>query len=276
MDDDTGEIPSPSKPKPIHIDSPYSVVKRIITDSVISKETAVIQDRRVINRVSVKCVTVIDKFKLIENLKSANIQFFSYNEKSENTSIFQLNGPTGYTCTELAAALEEEGVKPSKVTLRFRENDERPPTYLVHFEKNKIDLATIRHSVKRIDYVVVSWDYSIELIAEHPNASVVKAGATPTDFATAWLAATNALDPIHQSTALVKNTVNCPSQLLQLQRRSRLEFLRMSITRQLRATTRASTIHLPAADSSSYCTSSTTNCSKTTTQTHPTTEFLPA
>lgn len=148
-----------SKLKPIIIESTYSVVKRIIAETEISKETTIRLNKHNVNKLSVTCVNLEDKTKLLDSLLKAKIQFFTYSEKADKPTIFLLRGIDEMSCEEISSVLEAANKKPSKVSFFLKKTETRRPVFLIQFPKGVTELKEIQHSIKRIDGLSASWEY---------------------------------------------------------------------------------------------------------------------
>ena len=87
-----GETVLISKAKPIVIESTFNVIKRIIS-SINLKASPIIRLSRIsTKKLTVTCLNVEDKQKVISELRKAEIAFHSFAEPSEKPMLFIVKG----------------------------------------------------------------------------------------------------------------------------------------------------------------------------------------
>lgn len=147
------EIQTHEKPvKPIFVESNFQVISNYISAmQFLSKPMIKINAKHV----QVICRTNEDKMKIIQMLKEKVLKYWTFTEPEDKSTIFVLRGYFKTDPANLLASLVDEGIDVKAVTF-LKDNDDFPE-YLIHFEKNKIQLNTLMHVHKSIGCIIVRW-----------------------------------------------------------------------------------------------------------------------
>jgi hypothetical protein len=143
-----------SSAKPVFVQSEFLVVRNLLNNMTFASKP--LMKLTVTKSVQVQCASADDKKKLIAKLVEQKFRYHTFTEPSEKPSIVALKNFFYTSCDELLKTLKEEKIPATKVTF-LRDNEERP-IYLVHFEKNSINIQQLAHQHKAVDCVIVKWE----------------------------------------------------------------------------------------------------------------------
>lgn len=149
-----------SKPKPVIADVSPTIIRNIIKTVGFTTAPRVKLSPYVDNRSSIICTSREDKEKLIKKLHEEKIQFISYTEKTERPQSYVVKGIDKETkIDEIEADIKEAGLEPLKITRLGRLIEGRSQPYIIQFDRGIIDLRTLKHKIKAINYMTVSWEH---------------------------------------------------------------------------------------------------------------------
>lgn len=143
-----------TKAKPVFVESSYQILNNILINVQFSaKPTLKIMSSQ---KTKVMCGNVADKSKLVAKLKSQQISYFTFSEPDQKPSIYVLKDHFYTTCDELLKSLTDAQIPAQKVT--FLIDNKNYPSYLVHFERLKVNIHILQHNHKAINNLIVKWE----------------------------------------------------------------------------------------------------------------------
>lgn len=110
------------------------------------------------NQIQIFTTTEDDKKKIIEFLskEKSHVEFHTFTETKDKDKIYVLKNHHYIEPSELLSILKNETIPATKVSLL--NNSKENPTYLVHFEKNVVNLNILNSQFKIIDHSIIKWE----------------------------------------------------------------------------------------------------------------------
>lgn len=153
-----------SKPKPVEAIASLQVVQAYIKSSSSGIKLNDVSIQSImsspnIKKVRIHCNSVDIKEKVIAVLKSHQVNFHSFSEPDNKSTVYVLKGyDVSSEQNEILNDLKEHQIPAIKVTTIVKSSESKRAVHLVHFPKDSITLQTLSYQHKAIFGAKVNWE----------------------------------------------------------------------------------------------------------------------
>lgn len=148
-----------TKNKPIIIDlknNSIIIMKQKLSDLKLTKNYTIKSLRD--NKAQIQTQCKEDKNKILDYLRSnkESLSYHTFTEKDEKNSMYVLKNHHYLDLDQMLELLKSENVPATNVS--FLNNSKTHPSYIVHFEKNSINLTMLKFQYKVIEHCIIKWE----------------------------------------------------------------------------------------------------------------------
>ena len=143
-----------NQPKPIIVKSTNAMIQQKLSTLKLGQKP----NCKILRggQVKISAKRTEDKIIIVNSLKAAEIEHFTFTEIENRHKLFVVKGFDNIQSEIILKTLNEDNIPASKVHPLYRKDDSA--TFLVSFEKGKINLATLKSQHQIVNHLQVTWE----------------------------------------------------------------------------------------------------------------------